>query len=119
MIITKIINNLKCLTQFYQSLVTTVDRIEATLTDPFLSESAVIESNDVESGAVGFVLPEGVQIISILLYRVGEAGFDDFETIEISNVFITDQVNGKNVVVQFLGVHELYDYEVKVIYYYP
>ena len=118
MIITKLINNLKCLTQFYQSLVITVDRIEATLTDPFLSESAVIESSDVTSGAVGFVLPDGIQIVSILLYKIGEAGFDDFETIEISNVIISDQVNGKNVVVQFTGAHDLHDYEVKVIYYY-
>jgi hypothetical protein len=119
MIITKLINNLKCLTQFYQSLVTTVDRIEATLTDPFLSESVLIESNYVTSGAVGFILPEGIQIVSILLYVVGESGFDDFETIEISNVIISDQANGKNVVVQYTGDHELNNYEVKVIYYYP
>lgn len=119
MIITKLINNLKCLTQFHQSLVTIVDRIEATLTDPFLSESVLIESNYLDSGAVGFVLPEGIQIVSILLYRVGENGFDDFETIEISNVIISDQEIGKNVVVQYTGNHDLNDYEVKVIYYYP
>lgn len=119
MIITKLINNLKCLTQFYQSLVTTVDQIEATIDDPFITESVIIEASETTQESVTFALPDNIQIVSILLVRVGSSGFDDVESIEIDNTAILTVSEGTSVVVQLSGDHELNDYEVQVIYYYP
>lgn len=119
MIITKLINNLKCLTQFYQSLVTQVDQIEATIQDPFVIETILIESSDTVNESVVFSLPDGIQIVSILLFRVGSSGFDDVESIEIDETSIFSTQSGTNIVVQLVGSHDLNDYEVKVTYYYP
>jgi len=119
MIITKLINNLKCLTQFYNELVAATDEIEAVINNPFIKESLLIEASALNSDFVNFIIPNGAQIASILLYRVGESGFDDVDTIEISNTTISLISSGISILVQLTGTHATHDYEVEVTYYYP
>lgn len=119
MIITKLINNLKCLTQYYQSLVTRVDQIEEIIQVPFVDSIALIEASDTLNETVSFDLPSDIQIVSILLIRVGESGFDDVESIEIDETIVSTTSSGTVVTVQLIGSHELNDYEVKLTYYYP
>ena len=116
MIITKLINNLKCLTLFYQSLVWLLGRIEPTLSDPFQTSVTLIESSNTTSETSIVELPEGVQIISILLVRVGESGFDDVETIVIDTYSVSISGGQTYVTVNMSGGHDLHDYELQIIY---
>lgn len=117
MIITKLINNLKCLTTAYYSLLTLVDNIEPTLENYFLTESVVIEAS-VDDGPIvnTFELPIGVQVISILLVRVGESGFDDVETIFVNQYTQVVNVDKTIITTTLYGTHALNDYELQVIY---
>lgn len=117
MIITKLLNNLKCLTGLYYSLLTLVDNIEPTLDNYFITESILIESSGDDGFATHvFELPLGIQLISIFLVRVGEAGFDDVETINVDEYTQVVNIDKTIVTVTTNGTHSLNDYELQVIY---
>lgn len=114
MIITKLINNLKCLIELYRYLVGITDVTELNLLDPLKREEIEITAES-ESSLHSAEIPLDAQIISIIVFRDDESQHtlvEDFHIVNYSDIV----VDGDRIITVTTAGTKTVDYKITITY---
>lgn len=114
MIITKLINNLKCLIELYRYLVGITDITELNLLDPLQREEIAIPASSTSS-IHSAEIPLGALIISIILYRDDADEHNLVESFNITNYSDT-VIDGDRVIKVVTSGTKTVDYKIVITY---
>lgn len=119
MIISRLINNLKCLIGVCNNIDSKVTSIESAPDEPFRYAIAVVNSSNIEERQFTIEIPKGAHIVSVMIFRISPSSYTAYETISISSYSKIEQSEADFLNIYTTGTNPDYQYEIRVTYQLP
>ena len=116
MIVTRLINNLKCLIGVCKNIDSKVTSIESAPDEPFRYAIAVVNQSTVNERQFTIEIPKGARVISVMIFRTSPSAYTAYETISISSYSKIEQAEADFLNVYTTGTNPDYVYEIRVTY---